>query len=213
VEILHHENHVLVVNKRPGLPTTGRSLEDPECLQFQLEKMLGERVWALHQLDKETSGAVLFVTRKSLVQNWQQAWSRPENRKVYLAVCEGVPAWNKKKLSLALTHDRAKKKSRPDPEGKEAITGFELLDAGKSRSLISARLFTGRTHQVRVHVAHLGHPIVGDARYGKGMDANMDRSALHCWKMEFSSPKIISITCAPPADMVTLCQKEGLKIP
>ncbi|WP_158527414.1 RluA family pseudouridine synthase [Pelagibaculum spongiae] len=177
--IIYQKNGLLVVDKPFNIPTSGRSLDDDDCLQYWLMQRHGTMVWAVHQLDADTSGVNLFVTEKRLVSIYKKALEDHNSVKEYLAIVHGNPTWNQceefgaigkiDQRSLGIT-----------PDGKSAHSQFTVTKKGPEHSLVTVNIFTGRTHQIRIHLSHLGHPIVGEEWYCNPPCNRHPRQALHC---------------------------------
>ncbi|HJK94461.1 MAG TPA: RNA pseudouridine synthase [Polyangiaceae bacterium LLY-WYZ-15_(1-7)] len=185
LRILHDAEGLVVVDKPAGLPTTGRDLGDPGCVQHALAAQLRRpvrKVWAVHQLDRFTSGVCLFVRRKALVQVWQ-AHLRA-GRKRYLALVHGVPGWETEQVDAPLRY--VKRLGRPAvvEDGKRARTRLARLGAGPAHAWVEARPETGRTHQVRVHLAYVGHPLVGERLHRDPPCTLHPGPALHLARLE-----------------------------
>lgn len=210
--IVAQDGDLLIVNKESGLSTTGHSLDDPDCLQYQLEKSIRKRVWALHQLDRDTSGLVAFVTRRSQVGVWQKEWHLRSNRKTYLALCRGRLDFEERLISEPLIYDSDLHRARVDEAGKKALTEVRVVDRGPDASLIQVTLRTGRTHQIRVHLAHLGHPLIGEKKYRDPPCPRFSRHALHAWRFDFKTPQPTHVQAEPPPDFLDLSEKEGLDL-
>ncbi|MCK5884768.1 MAG: RNA pseudouridine synthase [Bacteriovoracaceae bacterium] len=183
--ILCERDGLLVVDKPFNIPTSGRSLADDDCLQYWLMQYHGAMVWAIHQLDADTSGVNIFVTEKRLVPIYKKALEKKNSEKEYLSITHGNPSWNeieeygaigkKDQANLGIT-----------PEGKSAHSAFKVLARNENYALIQANIYTGRTHQIRIHLAHLGHPLVGEEWYRKPACVIHHRQALHCHKIHLS---------------------------
>lgn len=204
MRILLEWGDALFVDKPAGLPSTGRDLDDPHCAQHLLERQLGRRVWAVHQLDRATSGVLLFTTRKRRVAELQRALA--EGRKVYLALVDGVVAEDRQRVDAPMRYVRSRGRPAVVPDGKAARTEVIVRARGARASLVEARPRTGRTHQIRVHLAHLGHPIVGDALHGPGA---APRIGLHCWRVALEGRWV---EAPPPPDFLRLARSVGLAL-
>ena len=213
--ILCETPEIYVLNKPPGWPTTGRTLADEDCIQFHLMRHHRGMVWALHQLDADTSGVSVFTTRKKWVHPIQVLWSHPETCKEYFAIVHGIPDWvtrevdqpiGKNELGVLGVHT----------QGKSARTAFEVLDQNHGYSLLRARLFTGRTHQIRIHLAHLGHPLVGEAWYRSQPCTLHPRQALHAHRLRLPEHPMLprnKFEAPVPADLQVLATQLGLRYP
>jgi 23S rRNA-/tRNA-specific pseudouridylate synthase len=214
--IVYREGGVLVVNKPPRLPTAGRTLKDPDCLQFWLERYTRRRTWAVHQLDADTTGVNVFVTRKSLVAVWQRRMRFPNARKRYLAIIHGAPEWERTRVDAPIGWMQAGRTGRwgVTDDGKSAATVFERLDQAGDYALVSATLETGRTHQIRVHLQHLGLSLVGEEWYRDPPCTEHPRQALHAADITFRDgldPGRLEAPLAP--DLVDLAVRLGLEVP
>ncbi len=167
--VLYAGGGLVVALKPAGVPTTGRSLDDPECFQTQMMAHLQRhKLWAVHQLDRGTTGLNLFCIRKPLVADWSARLAQGD--KIYLALChgrlEGDPREVEEPIGRVTLPD-GRSVSAVTPDGKPARSTVTPLAAthnedGVDFSLVSVTIHTGRTHQVRLHMAHLGHPLVGE---------------------------------------------------
>ncbi len=133
-------------------------------------------VWAIHQLDRDTSGLNLFVIRRALVDTWAQ--SLKAGTKTYLAVVTG--AWEHGEDVITAPIERVDGQPQVVEEGRPTRTKVTPLAASPGASLLSVEIETGRTHQVRLHLAHRGHPVWGDRRYGEAAE---ERQLLHAWRV------------------------------
>lgn len=203
--IIFEDEKLLVVNKPYDLPSTGKSLDDDDCLQFWLIKRHGGMVWAIHQLDADTSGVNIFVTEKKLVSLYKNSLEQKNTRKEYLAIVHGNPKWDEREEFGAI--GKIDEHSLGiHPEGKSSHSKFTVIKKGEKHTLLKARIFTGRTHQIRIHLSHLGHPVVGDDWYCKPHCQEHIRQALHCHQIYLEDRGQL-FTAALPEDLEELLVK------
>lgn len=180
--ILYEKDGLLVVNKPHDIPTSGKSLDDDDALQFWLMERHGGMVWAVHQLDADTTGVNIFVTGKKLVGKYQKALSSVDSEKRYLAIVHGVPKWREMRCTEPIgkidQHSMG-----VSPEGKAAESLFRVLSISDGFSLIETRIKTGRTHQIRIHLSFLGYPLVGEEWYRNPPSLVHPRQALHAYEV------------------------------
>lgn len=215
--ILHHEGGVVVVDKPPGLPSTGRTLDDPRCVQFEAMAHLRRRVWAVHQLDAETSGVLVLVLKRSLVAPWQRRLAADSTAKVYIAIVHGqLPGGAEIDVDAPIGSDPRRPGSQTvRPGGRPARTTFRTLARGPAHSVVEATLHTGRTHQIRVHLEHLGTALVGEKRYGAQAPClHHPRHALHAHRIVFGDGDRPGELIAPlPEDLRALRLRLGIGTP
>jgi 23S rRNA pseudouridine1911/1915/1917 synthase len=211
--IVIERDGLLVIDKPPDLPTSGRDLSDPDCLQHGLIARHGGMVWAVHQLDADTSGVNVFATRKALVPVLQRRMRSPAGTKTYLALVHGVPSWDERRCDAPLGLVDARSLG-VHPDGKSASSVFEVLDRTAEHALIQGHLLTGRTHQLRIHLAHLGHPLVGEEWYRDPPCTRHPRQALHAWRVILGpGPEPCTLTVPLAPDLVSLAAELGLRPP
>ncbi len=215
--ILFENKRFAVVDKPAGVPTAGDSLEQPGSLQHALMQAEGRMVWAVHQLDKETSGVNLFVKRKSLVQPLSDAIQ--QGCKEYIAVTSPLPEGTQERFDIKepLDYCRKEKKHKVMSGGKPAHSRVSVLLSTSKIAVLKVRLITGRTHQIRAHLAHLGISILGDDRYADDRYKKASRrQALHAWRLDADFPElqeIMPILAPLPdklMDLVSPEDREGL---
>ncbi len=207
IEVIHEDNSILVVNKPAGLLSApDRYDEEAPVVAKELEPEFGD-LWPVHRLDKDTSGVLLFARDADAHRIISTAFEFGQIHKTYHAVIAARPAWKETLCELPLTPDGDKRhRTIVDGMGKPSTTGFLVLESRNTLALLEARPLTGRTHQIRVHLAALGYPIVCDPLYGngealflskikrrwKGDNAGerpiISRTALHAFSIEFDHP-------------------------
>ena len=196
IQPVYEDAALIVVEKPAGLLTVATDLENAKTLYVQLNEYLRDRsggdpqrAFVVHRIDRETSGLVLFAKSDAVKRLLQAGWPSVEKR--YLAVVEGEPAADEGTVTNYLTEDRRSLRvlasAHPLPESRLATSHYRLLEARGGRALVEVRLETGRKHQVRVHLAGLGCPVVGDRRYGTRAAAGQ-RLALHAGGLRFAHP-------------------------
>lgn len=186
--ILFQDGHLVAINKPSGMPAHRGWAQDGEPALQCLRDQLGRFVYPVHRLDRATSGVLIFALSSEVARDMQQALSEQQVDKRYLALCRGHDS--------QLTHVNHALAKTADSEPLPASTDFRLLGKFERYGLYEARPHGGRTHQIRRHLKHASHPIVGDVRYGKGEHNrlfrdrfNFHRLALHCASMTFKHPR------------------------
>lgn len=168
--ILRKEKDFLIINKPVGLAChggSGISLGLIETIR-QLDRKYAD-AQLVHRIDKDTSGCLIVALKKSILREFHKEIRNKYVDKIYAAVVKGDWPKDLQKITLAIKKENLKSGERfvqVNKKGKLSETEFELISSGQSNSLIRAKIITGRTHQIRVHSSHKGHPIVGDIKYG-----------------------------------------------
>lgn len=211
--ILIDTEELVAVNKPVGLPSTGRTTADPDSAQFKAQELLGAPLWALHQLDRDTSGVLLFVRRKSAVAEWQTRWK--SLRKRYIAAVHGAfPEPRHIRLPIAPTKSSGLRRVEADSAGKSAYTEVRPLDVAGPYSLVECTLHTGRTHQIRVHLEAIGHPLIGEGVYTDIPCGFHPGPALHALSViSFLPPPLDEVVAPLPQSFQALIEKMGLTLP
>ena len=192
--ILHEDKDILVVEKPAGLLTIGTAREKSRTAHYLLNDYVRKgdpksrnRVYVVHRLDQDTSGLLLFAKSEPAKQFLQEHWADTDKR--YLAIVHGRLSPTEGIISSYLAENAAQRVySTPDAaRGKLAQTAYQVLQETKAASLVEIQLLTGRKHQIRVHFAEKGHPVVGDRKYGN-KDPVAKRLALHARLLSFTHP-------------------------
>ena len=179
IEVLLDRDDILAVNKPEGTPTIpGGGWTGPTALS-EAEATAGGKLYVVHRLDKGTSGVVVFARDPETHRFLNERFSRREVRKTYLALVHGLVAAPKGEILHPL-REFGSGRVGADPRGKESLTRYEVSQHIGDYTLVVAYPHTGRRHQVRAHFYSIGHPIVGDSRYGSGRPAaSFPRLMLH----------------------------------
>lgn len=227
LDVVHQDEHVLVLNKPAGLvvhPGAGNAAGTLLNALLHHDPKLAElpRGGIVHRLDKETSG--LMVVARSLPAHTAlvEMLSRHEVERQYEAVVMGLLVAGGTVDAPIGRHmgDRLRQAVRDEEDGKRAVTHYRLRERFRAHALLQCSLETGRTHQIRVHMAHIGHPLVGDPLYGGGLRLpkgaspelvaalrGFRRQALHAERLAFEHPvsgEPLSFSAARPADLDAL---------
>lgn len=208
LEILHHDDAVIAVHKPSGWLVHRGWARDGEILVDHVRALAGQRtVHPVHRLDRGTSGVVLFALDPASARTLAAAFERGEVHKRYLALVRGTPP-DEGLIDHPIRRGRS-------PERVDAITSYrhlQTVDAQpRTLSLVEARPHTGRLHQIRRHLKHLGHPVIGDANYGRtelnraiAERYGLRRLALHAWSLELPHPATgepLRLETPPPLDL------------
>jgi 23S rRNA pseudouridine955/2504/2580 synthase/23S rRNA pseudouridine1911/1915/1917 synthase len=167
-QIIFHDESFIAINKPSGLLT----IPDREGKEISLKGLLQERfnqVYTVHRLDRDTSGIVVFALNEQMHKHLSQQFEARETRKVYNGLVLGKPVQTEGVINEPIAeHPTRKGYMTVWRKGKESITEYAVLESFRYFSWMEFRILTGRTHQIRVHMKHLGHPIVCDPLYGDG---------------------------------------------
>ena len=219
--ILLEDEHLLAIDKPAGVAVHGGSgVSFGVIEQLRRARPQAKFLELVHRLDRETSGILLVAKKRSALTNLQDQFRERETGKTYLALVVGAWPANKKVLDKPLVkfllpgkdgqdgERRVKVTSKDDPEGMKSVTLVKIAQKGEKFTLLEVTIKTGRTHQIRVHLASEGFPIAGDDKYGdfeinKALQKQgLKRMFLHAWRLEFNHPatgeRVALLTELPP---------------
>lgn len=221
--LLYRDEHILVINKPAGVcvhPGAGRTrgtiVNGLLALSPKLSTIGGvERPGIVHRLDRDTSGCLIVALNDRAHLALSEDFKERRIKKAYLAVVVGLPPFHTRMIREPIgRHPTRRKQMAVRPEGREAETKVTLVMRGKELSLVRAEPFTGRTHQIRVHLAHEGYPVLGDTLYGRRKSpAAFLRQALHARRLTFDHPvtgETLTVRAPLPDDMVHLLTERDL---
>jgi 23S rRNA pseudouridine1911/1915/1917 synthase len=212
LDVLFEDSDLIVINKPAGLvvhPAAGnRNGTLVNALLHHCSELSGvggvERPGIVHRLDKDTTGCLVAAKNDAAHRSLVRQFAGRSVSKIYLALVSGQIARPSGEVNEPIgRHPVHRQKMSVIERGRPARTSWRVLKALPMGSLVECTLHTGRTHQIRVHLKHLGHPILGDEVYGKR--ANYPRQMLHAWKLAFSHPRTgepVSFQSPIPADFV-----------
>ena len=169
--VLYEDGRILVVDKPAGLLSMASDREKLRTAYRMATDYVRQsdprgRVFIVHRLDRDTSGVLLFARDEETKRAYQEQWDALVRRRGYLAVVEGRPPREADTVRTLLRENAAHKVYSVRSGGKEAVTHFKVLERFGSYTYIECQLETGRTHQIRVHLSSIGHPLLGDQLYG-----------------------------------------------
>ncbi|MFK5926739.1 MAG: RNA pseudouridine synthase [Desulfuromusa sp.] len=214
--ILHEDKDILVIDKPSGLLTIGSDRNKSRTAHYLLNDYVRkgnpksrQRVYVVHRLDQATSGLLVFAKSESAKNFLQDNWDQTE--KHYLAIIHGQMTKKQGTMTTSLVENSANNVySTADVNtGKLAKTSYNVIQEKKEFSLVDIHLLTGRKHQIRVHFAEIGRPVVGDQKYGSE-PRNSKRLYLHSKSLKFIHPfnkKMMSFVSAIPEDFIRLMGK------
>jgi 23S rRNA pseudouridine1911/1915/1917 synthase len=218
LKIIYADEDILVIDKPAGLvvhPGAG----NPEntlvnaLVHYDSQLATVPRAGIVHRLDKETSGLLVVARNLSAHHYLVQSLQRREVKREYVAVVYGIIRTGGVIKTLLGRHPTQRTKMSVVKHGKPAVTHYRILEIFREQTLVHVELETGRTHQIRVHFAHIQHPLVGDPVYGRGKGAGalkFHRQALHALQLTLSHPrtgKILSWSSPLPDDIRELLEK------
>jgi 23S rRNA pseudouridine1911/1915/1917 synthase len=232
LSVVHEDAHLLVVDKpaglvvHPGAGTASGTLVN--ALLYRVRDLSGIggvlRPGIVHRLDRGTSGLILVAKNDATHRALAAQFAGRQVLKEYLALVHGVPARRSGEIDAAIGRDpvHRQRMSVKAPRGRSARTSYTLEEAFDGASLLRVRIHTGRTHQIRVHLASIGHPVVGDASYGgtrtpcsrraEAREAlrSLARPALHAARIAFTHPadgERLDLTAPLPADISLVLER------
>ena len=199
LDIVYQDGDIAIINKYSGMvvhPAHGHySGTLVNAILFQIKDLSGingeMRPGIVHRLDKDTSGLIIVAKKDKAHTKLTEMFKNKEIKKTYLAIVKGKVSKETGRIETNIGRDEKDRKkmsvSRDEKKGKLAITTYKVIDSNERYSLLDVNIETGRTHQIRVHMKHIGYPILGDIVYGRP-DNKIMRQMLHAYKLEFKHP-------------------------
>lgn len=190
--VIYEDEDCVVINKPAGVltHTQGEFNTEPTVATFLREKVSdleGTRAGIVHRLDRATSGVIIGAKNSKALSAFQKQFAQRKTKKTYMAIVEGHLKEKEAIIDMPIERNpKAPATFRVGPNGKSAKTQYKVLEENDTHSLVELKPETGRTHQLRVHLQQIGHPIVGDPLYGSGNHG--DRLYLHALSLEITMP-------------------------
>lgn len=213
LELVYEDRDIVVVNKAPGMPSHPGPGHWSDSLGNALVSHWQQAdPWAVfhpvHRLDKGTSGLMVVAKHPFAQEQLKNQLHTPDFRRVYLAICEGAPDPDAGTIDAPIRRaDSSVLRRTCAEDGMRAVTHYRTLSRGAGRALVELTLDTGRTHQIRVHMAHIGCPLVGDFLYGTERRELIARPALHSTRLSLRHPvtgEKLYFSAPIPGDMAAL---------
>lgn len=218
LSVLYEDEDLMVVDKQAGIPIHPSRLNNTETLanavaNYLTDKGIDPVFHCINRLDKDTSGLTIIAKNMYAASLLSEMIRIRTIRRDYLAICEGIFRNKQGSVCAPITRNGTSMIRYVDHEnGEYAETDYQVTGEGNGLSLVKLTLKTGKTHQIRVHMKHIGHPLIGDRLYNPD-NRIMERQALHAQKLTFTHPVTgmnISITSDIPADMESVIRKYGI---
>jgi 23S rRNA pseudouridine1911/1915/1917 synthase len=218
LSIVYEDDDLLVVDKPAGLlvhptsPSHHRTLAHGIAHYFE-SRGVAARVRPVHRLDRDTTGLLLIAKTAYAHQHLDRQLREGNLTREYLAAVEG----SLQSLEGTITAPIGRVPGKPQLRrvaagGQPATTRWRVQESLEGATLVRARLETGRTHQIRLHFAQAGHPLIGDVEYGARKDPYLNRYALHSWRVTLHQPRtgeVVSVEAPLPADLIALIRQLG----
>ena len=230
LDVVFEDDHLIIVNKPAGLvvhPAAGHN--DGTLVNALLHHCQGQlsgiggvqRPGIVHRIDKDTSGLLVVAKSDAAHEGLAKLFAAHDIERKYIAIVNGIPAPPAGTVRTQIgrsTTNRKKMAVLPETKGRHAVTHYRMIEAFAKTAMVECTLETGRTHQVRVHMAHIGHPLIGDSVYSNRQNhykigpnqAKFDRQALHAASLGFIHPitgETLRFECGIPEDMQLLLRQ------
>lgn len=193
LDIIYEDKELIVINKKAHLLTIATEDEKINTLyhkvyEYEKKKNKNNKIFIVHRLDKDTSGIVLFAKNQKIKELLQNDWNNLAYNREYLAIVEGRVTKEKDTIKQYLKETKTLKTVVTNKnDGKVAITNYEVIKQSKNYSILKINISTGRKNQIRVALASINHPIIGDKKYGSTKNP-LRRICLHASKLELIHP-------------------------
>lgn len=194
ITIIYEDRDIIVIDKEAGVLSIATNNQKSNTAYFMLSdhvksKDKSNKIFVVHRLDRETSGLMMFAKSEKVQEILQKNWSDIVSERTYIAIVDGILEEPKGTITSYLHESKALiVYSSQNPEhGQLAVTHYELIKAGRDYSMLKVNLESGKKNQIRVHLKDIGHPVIGDKKYGSKTHP-IGRLGLHAWVLAFRHP-------------------------
>lgn len=194
ITIIYEDQDIIVIDKHAGVLSIATNNEKTQTAYNMLSRHVksqanGNKIFVVHRLDRDTSGLMMFAKSEEVQHLLQTNWSDLVSERTYIAVVEGILEEHEGTISSYLRESKALivYSSQNPNNGFKAVTNYKMLKSGRNYSMLKINLETGKKNQVRVHMQDIGHPVIGDKKYGSKISP-IGRLGLHAWVLAFKHP-------------------------
>ena len=210
IPVLYEDDDIVAIEKPPGVSSIPERNRAVESVLSILEKQRGSKLFIVHRLDKEVGGIMLFAKNAPAHKYLNEAFFAKNVHKTYLALVHGTIREDNGEIDRPIRQFGSGRMGIDEKTGKPSVTRYDVIKRFDGRTLVHAFPVTGRRHQIRVHLYHIGHPIVGDRRYGnKALQKNFPRLMLHAERIEFKNAGGSSRCVWPPPGQYSASSSNG----
>ncbi len=214
LDIIYEDFDLLILNKKPYVVVHPTKSHDENTLSngisyYFRENNINKKIRFVNRLDMNTSGILIVAKNSFAHQQMALQFEKDIVEKKYKAIVEGVVKKSEDCIDVSIDTEEGNIKRIVNKNGQESLTKYTVIDRYKNASLLDIQIFTGRAHQIRVHLSHIGHPIIGDTLYNEE-STYIDRQALHSYYLKIKTPRrkeYIELLADLPEDMEALIEK------
>ena len=194
INIIYEDSDIVVIDKPTGILSIATDNQKSQTAYNMLSTHVknqrsGNKIFVVHRLDRETSGLIMFAKSKNVQHILQSNWKNIISERTYIAIVEGVPEKPEGNITSYLRESKALivYSSQNPQDGHKAVTHYEVMKSGRDYSMLKVNLDSGKKNQIRVHMQDIGHPVIGDKKYGSKINP-IRRLGLHAWVLAFRHP-------------------------
>lgn len=189
LSILYENENIIAIDKPEGIASISENDNTIKTIHSSLEEKYSQKIFIVHRIDKEVSGLILFAKNSRTHKYLNDQFAARSVKKNYLALVHGSLKENYARIDKPIREFGSGRMGVDEKKGKPSITDFCVVERFNNYSLLNISIITGRRHQIRVHLYSIGHPVVGDLRYGdRKIQEQYQRLMLHAQKIEFKLP-------------------------